>query len=172
MTKVSFMANGKRVTFTTKSKKSGGSTAKKKGTRKTKSSRARKSNKQPRSMSRSVAKKKSSSRRPGKKSFIDRIPILRNKTVQKVGFGLGMGVIVVDAIRLLARFAPPSISEPLVKNANIIKLATEFATEPLSAIVDIGLNPGQISNITGRMGMNSGNSSGQQAANGNVVGFA
>jgi len=166
MTKVSFTTkSGKRVSFTTKSKKS-------RKTRKPKRARSRKSNKQRGSSTRSVAKKGSKRRGGSKKSFIDRIPILRNKTVQKVGFGLGMGVIVVDAIRLLSRFAPPSISDPLVKNANIIKLATELATEPLSAVVDVALNPGQISGITNRLGNmgNPGNTS--HNSNGNVVGFA
>jgi len=172
MTKVSFTTkSGKRVSFTTKSSK----TRKKKGsgqkTRKPKRSRAGKSNKQPRSRSRSVAKKKGSSRRPGKKSFIDRIPVLRNKTVQKVGFGLGMGVIVADIIQLAARFAPPQISQPLQQNANLIKLGVELATEPLSAVVDVALNPRQLTGITNRFN-NSGGTSHNSNSNGNVVGFA
>jgi len=118
-------------------------------------------------MSRSVAKKRSSRRGPGKKSFIDRIPVLRNKTVQKVGFGLGMGVIVADIIGLAARFGPEQISAPLVKNANLIKLGVELATEPLSAVVDVALNPGQLSGITGRMNNNGGQMSGS-----NMQGFA
>jgi len=171
MTKVSFMANGKRVSFTTKSKKSSKS-RKKKGSRKTKRARSRKSNKQRRSTHRSMPRKRKSSRRrsPGKKSFIDRIPILNNKTVQKVGFGLGMGVIVADIIGLAARFGPPQISNPLVKNANLIKLGVELATEPLSAVVDVALNPKQLSRITG--GLRNGNGMGTQAINGNQAGFA
>jgi len=140
-------------------------TAQKK-TRKKKRARSRKSNKQRRSTSRSVAKKKRRSS-PGKKSFIDRIPVLRNKTVQKVGFGLGMGVIVSDLIRLAVRFAPNQ-TQILAQNEPLIRLATELATEPLSAVVDVALNPGQIQNITGRL--NGGGA--QQQIGGNMVGFA
>jgi len=135
-----------------------------------KRARSRKSNKQRRSRPRSMPKKKRRSS-GGKKSFIDKIPILRNKTVQKVGFGLGMGVIAADIIGLAARFGPPQISDPLVKNQNIIKLGVELATEPLSALVDVALNPGQLKGITGRLGMNSNNGS-QAVTGGNMQGFA
>jgi len=112
-------------------------------------------------------KKKSKSRGKSKKSFIDRIPILNNPTVQKVGFGLGMGVVVADIIQLAARFAPPQISGPLTQNQGLIKLGVELATEPLSAVVDVALNPGQLSGVTNRF--TGGNS---VAAQGNMVGFA
>jgi len=172
MAKVSFMANGKRVSFITKSSKS----RKKKGsgqkTRKSKRARSRKSNKPRRSTSRSMPRKrrKSSRRRsPGKRSFIDRIPILKNPTVQKIGFGLGMGVIVVEGIRLLSRFGPPQIAQPLQQNAGIIKLGVELATEPLSAVFDVVTNPQMLSQITGRLG---GGGNGMQSSGANMVGFA
>jgi len=101
-------------------------------------------------------------RRPGKKSFIDRIPILNNPTVQKVGFGLGMGVIVGDIIRLASRFAPSQISGPLQANQRIITLAVEAATEPISAVVDL-----VTSGLT-----NSSPGGAVPGTNGNVVGFA
>jgi len=81
-----------------------------------------------------------------------------------------MGVIVADIIGLAARFGPPSISDPLVKNGNLIKLAVELATEPLSAVVDVALNPKQLSGITNRL--NSNNMGTSHNSNGNVVGFA
>jgi len=139
-------------------------------TRTKKRARSRKSNKQRGSMSRSVAKKKSSRRGPGKKSFIDKIPILRNKTVQKVAFGLGMGAIVIDIIQLASRFAPQQISGPLQQNQGLIKLGVELATEPLSAVVDVALNPQQLQGITGRLG--GGNGGMTQQAGSNMVGFA
>ena len=107
--------------------------------------------------------------RPGKKSFIDRIPILRNPTVQKIGFGLGMGVVIVDLINLASRFAPAQISGPLQQNAGIIKLVVEAATEPISAVVDVALNPGQLSGITSRL---SGGGGGNGIGMGNQAGFA
>lgn len=84
-------------------------------------------------------KKKGSKSHPGKKSFIDRIPILNNPTVQRIGFGLGMGVLAVSIINLAARFAPPAIAQPLQQNQRIIKLAVEAITEPISAVVDLVL---------------------------------
>ncbi len=77
-----------------------------------------------------------------KKSFIDKIPILKNRTVQKIGFGLGMGVIAVGIIDLAAKFGPPALVAPLVQNKRIIKLGTELATEPLSAVADVVLTGG------------------------------
>jgi len=116
-----------------------------------------KTNKQKRSRSRPPMPRKKKSRsksRPGKKSFIDRIPILNNPTVQKVGFGLGMGVIVKDLINLTARFAPNQISDPLQKNERIITLAVEAATEPISAVVDL-VTTGLTRNNSSNVGMNT-----------------
>jgi len=48
----------------------------------------------------------------GKKGIIDRIPILKNKTVQKIGFGLGMGTVAIGIIDLLGRFGPPALTAP------------------------------------------------------------
>jgi len=120
-------------------------------------SKKRKVKKQNKSSKRPVAK------RPTKKSFIDKIPILKNPTVQRIGFGLGMGVIVVNIIDLVARFAPAQFAAPLVANKGIIKLGVEAVTEPLSAAVDIATGGLPQLNISGR-----GQS--QQTINGN--GFA
>lgn len=163
MAKVSFTTkDGRKVSFTTKSKnvKIKKSRTKKRSSKSTK--RTVRSTRSP-----MPKKKKGSKRRPGKKSFIDRIPILRNPTVQKIGFGLGMGVLVIKGIELAARFAPPSISGPLTQNAGIIKIATELVTEPLSAVVDVVTNPQMLSQITGRFTGGNG-----AVPNGNMVGFA
>lgn len=157
MTKVSFTTkSGQKVSFTTKSKKSSGS-------KKSKKRHKSKTNKRTRSRSGShmPRKKKGGKRKAGKKSFIDRIPILNNPTVQKIGFGLGMGLLVVQGINLASRFAPPAIAQPLQQNQRIIKLAVEAATEPISAIVDLVLP-----SIAGQPG------NGTQTANQNMVGFA
>jgi len=127
-------------------------------------------NKQRKRSTRSVAKGKSrkgGKRSPGKKSFIDRIPILNNKTVQKVGFGLGMGVVVTNLISLIAQFAPPALAQPLVQNQRIIKLGVEAATEPISAVVDLALSSGMIQKVAGGMGNGNGGTMNQ-----NMVGFA
>jgi len=101
----------------------------------------------------------------GKKRFIDKIPGFKNKTVQRIGFGLGMGVLVVSLIDFVAKQGPPALSGPLVKNKRIIKLGTELATEPLSAVVDVLLEGGlNLGSLTGGNGQQS-----QQVANG---GFA
>jgi len=156
--RVSFTTKGgKKVSFISKAKKAG-STIKRRVKHRSKSIKRRTRSRSP------VAKHKKSSgkRRPGKKSFIDRIPILNNPTVQKVGFGLGMGTLAVSLINLAARFAPPAIAQPLVQNQRIIKLGVEAATEPISAIVDLVL-PSV---------MNTGNGGGNGMSMGNQVGFA
>jgi len=103
----------------------------------------------------------------GKKRFIDKIPGLKNKTVQRIGFGLGMGVLVVSAIDFIAKQGPAALSGPLVKNKRIIKLGTELATEPLSAVVDVVIEGGL--NLGSLTGGNGSNGQQQQVANG---GFA
>lgn len=169
--RVSFTTkDGKKVSFTPKSKSKGRGKRTKSTKRKTsKPKKSRKPNKQPKRSTRSVAKGKSRKggrRSSGKKSFIDRIPILNNKTVQKVGFGLGMGVVVVQIIDLVSRFAPPAIAQPLIQNKRIIKLGVEAATEPISAIVDLALSSGMVQKFAGGNGMSSNN--GQMS----TVGFA
>jgi len=94
--------------------------------------RSKKSNKPKKSTKRSVAGK-------GKKSLIDKIPGLKNKTVQRIGFGLGMGALVVGIIDFVAKIGPPALVKPLLDNKRVIKLGTELITEPLSAVVDIAL---------------------------------
>jgi len=110
-------------------------------------------------------KKRNMAKKGGKKSFIDKIPILRNKTVQKVGFGLGMGVVVVDLIKLASQVAPPALAAPLVQNQRIIQLGVELATEPLSAVADVALNSGVLTRLGGNNGFSPNNNLGN-------VGFA
>jgi len=100
----------------------------------------------------------------GKKRFIDKIPGLKNKTVQKIGFGLGMGVLVVSLIDFVAKNGPAQLAAPLIKNKRIIKLGTELATEPLSAVVDVAINSDILS------GLIPNGQSAQTSVNGN--GFA
>jgi len=84
----------------------------------------------------------------GKKSLIDKVPILKNKTVQKIAFGLGIGLVAVKIIDLAAQFGPPALVGPLVQNKRIIQLGVEAVTEPISAVVDVvtggGLNLGSL----------------------------
>jgi len=146
--------------------------ASKRNIRKAIAAQGKKVHKAVRSKTRShtMPKKKSSKRHtPGKKSFIDRIPILNNKTVQKVGFGLGMGVVAKQLIDLVAQFAPPAIANPLKQNQRIITLAVEAATEPISAVADIVLSSGTIQKTIGSMSNGNGMSSG---GNQDMAGFA
>jgi len=120
----------------------------------------RKTNKR-KSRSKSVAKKtrrKSSGGRGG--GFINRIPLLKNKTVQRVGFGLGMGSIAA----LIAGIVPVPIVQ---QNRQLIGTGVSFATDPLSGVVRLALSGGlgQIGNLLG--GGNSSNGGG-----GNNAGFA
>jgi len=118
-----------------------------------------------------MPKKKRGRSSGGKKSFIDRIPVLRNKTVQKIGFGLGMGVLVIKGIELVSRFAPPQFAQPLQQNAGLIKVGVELVTEPLSALVDVATNPQMLSRITSGFSGNNPNNGGM-STNQNMVGFA
>jgi len=102
---------------------------------------------------RKVNKRKTTHRsmaKGGKKSFIDKIPLLKNRTVQKIGFGLGMGVIAIGIIDTAAKFVP-ALAAPLVQNKRIIKLGVELATEPLSAVADVVLTGGlgSLGSLTG-----------------------
>jgi len=92
----------------------------------------------------------------GKKKLIDKVPILRNKTVQKIAFGLGMGVIATQIINLVAQFAPPAISAPIQANQRLIKLGVEAATEPLSAAADLVLTSGGLNILKAGSGGNGG----------------
>jgi len=74
--------------------------------------------------------------------MIDRIPILRNKTVQRIGFGLGMGSI--------ATIAAQNIPVPQVQqNAQLIGTGVAFITDPLSGVVRLALSGGlgQLGNL-------------------------
>jgi len=109
--------------------------------------------------------KKKSVAGKGKKSLIDKVPILKNKTVQRIAFGLGIGLVAVKIIDLAAQFGPPALTAPLVANKRIIQLGVEAVTEPISAVVDVvtggGINLGSLT--AGRS---------QQVSNGNGNGFA
>jgi len=136
---------------------------KKAKTRRKSTSKRKSSTKKRKSIKSKPAKKSTTKAR--KKSFIDKIPILKNPTVQKIAFGLGIGLIVVKIIDFAAQVAPAQLAAPLVKNKRIIQLGVEAVTEPLSAVVDVvsggGINLGS---LTGR-------SNGQQVSNGDN-GFA
>jgi len=118
--------------------------------------KSQKTNKR-RTSRRSVARKKRSSPSRRKFSIIDRIPILKNKTVQKIGFGLGMGSLA----GLAASFIPVPIVQ---QNRELINTGVAFATEPLSGIVRLVLSGG-LQQITGLIGGNGG-------GNGQNAGFA
>jgi len=173
MSKVSFTTkDGKKVSFTVKSKsKRGGKTTKSSKRKASKPRKTHKANKQHKRSTRSVAKGRKKSKggsRKSSKSFIDKIPILNNKTVQKVGFGLGMGVVAKQLIDLIAQFGPPAIAQPLKQNQRLITLGVEAATEPISAIVDIALSSGMVQKFGNGMS-NNGNG---MSTNQNMVGFA
>jgi len=99
---------------------------------------------------RTVAKKKKSSPSRRKFSVIDRIPILKNKTVQRVGFGLGMGSLA----GLAASFIPVPIIQ---QNRELINTGVAFAAEPLAGVVRLALSGG-LGQLTGLLGGNGGNS--------------
>ncbi len=105
--------------------------------------KSQKTNKR-RQSTKSVVKKKGSRSSGRKFSIIDRIPILKNKTVQRVGFGLGMGSLA----GLAASFVPVPIIQ---QNRELINTGVAFATEPLSGIVRLVLSGGlgQITNLIG-----------------------
>jgi len=111
----------------------------------------------------SVARKTSRRRSSGgKKSLIDRIPILNNKTVQKVGFGLGMGALA----GIILNFIPvPALQQ----NKALIQTGVTFAADPLAGVLRLtGL-------LGGPSGINIGNLlGGQNSSNGgmNTGGFA
>jgi len=144
------------------------SKGRKKAKTRRKSSSKRKSSGKRRRPNKRKTTNKTVTRRTGKKKFIDKIPILRNPTVQKIAFGLGIGLIAIKIIDLAAQVAPPALAAPLVKNKRIIQLGVELATEPLSAVVDVatGGGIGSIGNILGR----SNGQTQQVSQNGN--GFA
>jgi len=127
-----------------------------------KSAKTRKPNKR-RKPSKTVARKtKSRNTGRGTTGFINKIPILRNKTVQRVGFALGMGSI--------ATIAAQNIPVPQVKaNAQLIGTGVAFATDPLGGIVRLALSGGlgQLGNLFG--GGNSSNGGNGGGMNG---GFA
>jgi len=80
----------------------------------------------------------------GSSKLINKIPILKNKTVQRIGFGLGMG--------RLASMGARAVPVPIIQqNAPLIGTAVAFATEPLAGIVDLALSGGlgQIGNLLG-----------------------
>jgi len=122
---------------------------KKAKTRRKSSSKRKKTTKRRKAIKSKPTRKSTTKAR--KKSFIDKIPILKNPTVQKIAFGLGIGLIVVKIIDFAAQVAPAQLAAPLVKNKRIIQLGVEAVTEPLSAVVDVvsggGINLGS---LTGR----------------------
>jgi len=126
------------------------SKARKKSKPRRKSSSKRRSPTKKRKSIKSKNPKKSTTSKTRKKSFIDKIPILKNPTVQKIAFGLGIGLIAVKIIDFAAQVAPAQLAAPLVQNKRIIQLGVEAVTEPLSAVVDVvtggGINLGSLTN--------------------------
>jgi len=114
---------------------------KRKSSRKS-SSKRRSTGKKRKTKKRTQTKTRKMAKGKSKKTFIDKIPILKNKTVQKVAFGLGIGLVVVKAIDFIATVGPPALTGPLVKNKRIIQLGVEAVTEPLSAVVDVATGGG------------------------------
>lgn len=155
------MANKRKSRRKSKSKKRKNPKRVKAG-KKAARSRKRKANKR-KSNKKGSSKKRVAGRRGSKKSFIDKIPILKNKTVQKIGFGIGMGAVAVQIIDLIPI---PQVQQ----NKRIIQLGVEAATEPLAAVADIALNSGVLQNTARGIGLGNGNS-GNTAVQGNM-GFA
>lgn len=140
------------------------SKGRKKAKTRRKSSSKRKSSGKRRKAIKSKPTRKSTTSKNRKKSFIDKIPILKNPTVQKIAFGLGIGLIVVKIIDFAAQVAPAQLAAPLVKNKRIIQLGVEAVTEPLSAVVDIVSGGGvNLGSLTGR---SNGNQQVSQDGNG------
>lgn len=126
---------------------------------------SKKVNKKRGSRSRTVPKKKGSKKRsPGKKTFIDKIPILNNPTVQKIGFGLGMGLIAKEIIQAIP---VPAVQQ----NSRLIVLGVEALTEPLSAVADLVLQSGVVRNISTQF-TNGGVGIQNSQNGGGMVGFA
>jgi len=122
--------------------------ASKRNIKKAQSSRRKKKGKTKRKINK--PKRKSTNKKmagKGKKTFIDKIPLLKNKTVQRIAFGLGIGLVVVKIIDLAAGALPEKLAAPLVQNKRIIQLGVEAVTEPLSAAVDI-VTGGGLSNLS------------------------
>jgi len=134
-------------------------TRRKSSSKRKSSGKRRKANKKPKS------KPSMAGRKGGKKKFIDKIPVLKNPTVQKIAFGLGIGLIAVKIIDFVAQVAPPALAAPLVQNKRIIQLGVEVATEPLSAVVDVATGGGfNLGSLTGRS--NGGQNQVQSMGNG------
>jgi len=135
---------------------------KKRKTRRKSTSKRRSSGKRRKPNKRKTSTKRVTSR--GKKSLIDKIPVLKNKTVQKIAFGLGIGLVAVKIIDLVAQVAPPQLAAPLVQNKRIIQLGVEAVTEPISAVVDVVTGGGiNLGSLTGR---SNGASNGSNGSNG------
>jgi len=118
--------------------------------RRRKTTKRRKSSKRRKAIKRKKTKKRTA-KRSGKSSFIDKIPLLKNKTVQKVGFGLGMGALA----GIILNFIPiPALKQ----NAELIKTGVTFAADPLAGVLKIsGLLGGGGLNLGGLLGGNSQN---------------
>jgi len=107
-----------------------------------------------------MAKRKSPSRK-GSRALIDKIPLLKNKTVQRIGFGLGMGSI--------AAIAANAVPVPIIRsNAQLIGTGVAFATDPLSGVVRLALSGG-LQQITGLFG---GGNNGAIGGGSGTTGFA
>jgi len=109
-----------------------------------KSAPKRKTNKRKTSSRRVANKKKKSGGGKGSGGFINKIPILKNKTVQRIGFGLGMASIAGLALRAIP---VPAVQQ----NAPLIQTGVAFAVDPLAGVVRLFLSGGlgSIGNLLG-----------------------
>lgn len=142
------MAKRRKSSKRKSSKRKRSTKKRRKTTKRRKSSKKRKGNKRKRSTKK---KRKMARKTGGKKSLIDKIPLLNNKTVQKIGFGLGMGALA----GIIINFIPvPAIKQ----NAEIIKTGVTFAADPIAGLLKVsGLLGGGGLNLSGLTGGNSAN---------------
>lgn len=109
--------------------------------------KSRKPNKARKRRTTMVKRRRSPSKRSGGK-IIDKIPLLKNKTVQRIGFGLGMGTL---AGLIVSQIPVPAIQQ----QSQLIKTGITFATDPLAGVVSLVLGGG-LGNISQLFGGGNG----------------
>jgi len=117
-----------------------------------KASKSRKTNK-PRKRTTTVAKRRFTKRRATATltggGLINKVPILKNKTVQQIGLGLGMARIASTGANMIP---VPQVQ----RHSRIIGTAVAFSVSPLAGIVDLVLGGG-LATIQGLLGGGGGN---------------
>lgn len=113
---------------------------------------SRKVNKPRKSRSNVAKKRRAPSRgRQVAGGLVNKIPILKNKTVQQIGLALGMARIASTAARV--------VPIPIIQNnSQLIGTGIAFSVSPLGGIVDLALSGGlgQISSLFGGGGGTNG----------------